>query len=162
MNVARWMRILVVAVALSMCAQVAWAKRGGEAPEEEVAEEESEFRQDIRKLMELTGSKDIGMQVIEQMIGMFRQSYTHVPAEFWDEFIAAVDPDELVNLVVPIYERHLTHEDVKVLIEFYSTPTGRKLIAAQPQIVEESMLAGQTWGTQLGEEVVRKLQEQGY
>ena len=157
MIVARWTRILVVAMALSLSAQVAWAQSGGEEQAEE-----TEFQKDIRKLMELTGSKDIGMQVIEQMIGMFKQSYPHVPGEFWDEFLDAVDPDELVNLVIPIYERHLTHEDVQILIEFYSTPTGRKLIAAQPKIVEESMLAGQTWGTQLGEEVARKLQEQGY
>ncbi len=156
MIVARWMRVLIVALALSLSAQVAWAQSGGEEAEE------TEFQKDIRKLMELTGSKDIGMQVIEQMIGMFKQSYPHVPPAFWDEFLEAVDPDELVNLVIPIYERHLTHEDVQILIDFYSTPTGQKLIAAQPKIVEESMLAGQTWGTQLGEEVARKLQEQGY
>ena len=47
--------------------------------------QDSEFEKDTRALLELTGSGDIGVQTMEQMIVYFKQSYTDVPSEFWDE-----------------------------------------------------------------------------
>ena len=154
--------LLVAAVVLPASAKKPKDDPSREATQAPDAPADSEFRQDIRRLMELTGAGEMGTQVMDQMIGMFQQSNLGVPPEFWESFMAEVDADELVELVVPIYERHLTHEDVKGLIAFYETPLGRKMVAKQPQIIQESMLAGQTWGQRIGEEVVSKLQEQGY
>lgn len=147
---------------LALLLSMALARPALAGADDQAAPEETEFRQDIRKLMVLTGAGDLGTQVMRQMIDMFKQTYVGVPAEVWDRFLEQAGGDELVELVIPIYERHLTHEDVKGLIAFYESPLGRKLVSKQPLIMEESMLVGQEWGAQLGEDVMSKLKEEGY
>jgi hypothetical protein len=118
--------------------------------------------QDIRRLLEVTGSSKIGEQAFNQIVNSFKQTMTNVPAEFWTEAIKGFKPDELVDLIVPIYDKYLTHKDIKDLIKFYDTPVGKKFVSVQPQIMQESMAAGQQWGQQLAQKVLLKLQEKGY
>ena len=119
-------------------------------------------RADIRRLLKLTGAGDLGKQVATQMLGQFQHAQPGVPKKFWEEFAKEIDPDKLAELTVPIYARHLSHDDVKQLIAFHESPIGKKLIKVQPLIMQESMLAGQKWGAELGEKVARKLVEEGY
>lgn len=122
------------------------------------------LRKDIQKLLTLTGSDQMAIQVMNQMITMFKQSSPQVPEEFWQEFMkeAEANVTELNNLVIPIYAKYLSHEEIKELIGFYETPVGQKILKVLPQIMQESMVAGQQWGQQLGEKVVTKLKEEGY
>jgi len=119
-------------------------------------------RDDIVKLMDLTGAGDLGVQAMKQMMGMFKQSNPEVPAKFWDRVAEEVDPNELVELCIPAYEKHLSHEDIKGLIAFYETPLGRKLVETQPAIMQECMVAGQQWGMQLGQKIAEELEAEGY
>ena len=64
--------------------------------------------------------------------------------------------DEMIELVVPIYDKYLTHDEIKIIITFYETPVGKKMIAVLPQIMQESMAAGQQWGKEIGERVVER------
>jgi uncharacterized protein len=50
--------------------------------------------------------------------------------------------DEMIDAMIPIYQRHLTKADVDEMIRFYSSPVGQKLLREQPQILQESMQAG--------------------
>jgi len=50
--------------------------------------------------------------------------------------------DDLLNAIIPIYQRHLTKTDIEEMIRFYSSPVGQKLLREQPQIIQESMQAG--------------------
>lgn len=117
---------------------------------------------DIRKLLVLTGSGDVGIQVLDQMMGSFKQMLPDIPEKFWTDVKKSVSADELINLVVPIYDKHFTHEDIKALIDFYNTPVGKKFTKALPQVTQESMTVGQEWGRQLGERIGNKLKEEGY
>lgn len=118
--------------------------------------------EDLNELMELTGAGQLGIQVMEQMIGSFKQGNTGIPDKFWDEFMAEVNVNELVELVIPIYGKYLTRNDVKQLIKFYKTPVGKKLIEVQPMIMQESMMIGQEWGQKIAEKVIKSLKEKGY
>lgn len=42
---------------------------------------------------------------------------------------------------VNIYDKHLTHDEIKDLIKFYESPTGKKLLEVMPQITTELMQA---------------------
>jgi len=118
--------------------------------------------QDIRRLLVLTGSAKIGIQVMGQMLQMQRRSNPEVPNDFWNEIMRVVDPDELIDLIVPIYDRHLSHEDIKGMIRFYESPVGKKLVLVQPLIARDSMSAGQQWGMAIGRKIIQKLQAEGY
>lgn len=122
--------------------------------------QESQKQKDIRKLLKMTGSGELGTQVMTQMIGSMKKMMPNVPEKFWTDFMKEVHTDELVDLIVPIYDRNLTHEDVKELIKFYDSPTGKKFVAVLPKITQESMVVGEKWGRELAQRMLQKLQSQ--
>jgi hypothetical protein len=85
-----------------------------------------------------------------------------VPQAFWSTFRTRLDLESFSNLLIPIYDRNFSHDDIKGLIQFYESPIGRKLLEATPQITRESYAAGQEWGLKLGQDLVNELIRQGY
>jgi hypothetical protein len=63
---------------------------------------------------------------------------------------------ELTNLLVEVWASSFTLEDLKGLIDFYSTPLGKRLIATLPAITQQGMQAGQTWGRQIYQAALQK------
>lgn len=123
------------------------------------------YDQDVRKLLELTGSTATFNTVIDQMIGNYRQSDLGVPDEFWDQVLKEFKKDpleELYKMILPIYKRHLTHEEIRGLITFYESEIGKTFIEKMPMIMQESMQAGSEWGQMIAEKITRKLKEEGY
>ncbi len=51
--------------------------------------------------------------------------------------------DEMIDAMIPIYQRHLTKTDLDSVIVFYSTPAGQRLLKEQPAMMAEGMKAGQ-------------------
>jgi hypothetical protein len=49
--------------------------------------------------------------------------------------------DDLLNAMIPVYQKHLTKGDVDVLVAFYSAPTGQKMLKEMPAMMSESMQA---------------------
>lgn len=149
--------LVLLAVAAALAAQAAKAvkpKATTKAADAAAAKE-----QDIRKLMQMTGSANMGLQVMDNMIAQFKKMMPQVPNEFWTDFRNEINAKELTDLIVPIYARHFSHDDIKQLIAFYNTPIGKKLIALQPQIMQESMAAGQKWGAKIGQRAMKKIQD---
>jgi hypothetical protein len=116
----------------------------------------------IKKMMEQTGVGKLGVQAAKNMMVSLRKAYPNVDERFWDEFEKEMSVDELINLIVPIYAKYYSEEEIDQLISFYNTPIGRKVIETLPQISKESMTAGESWGRQIGEKVIRKLKDKGY
>lgn len=118
--------------------------------------------ENIKKLLDLTGSGKMGAQVAQSMISSFQESYSNVPNEYWESVKKEINADDIVALVIPIYDKYYTEEDIQKLIEFYESPIGKKVISATPLIVQESMSAGKIWGENIGKKVMEKLKQDGY
>lgn len=116
-------------------------------------------KDDIRTLLNITGAGEQGVQAMKMMIGNFKKSMPQVPEKFWTEFMKEVKPGDLVEMIIPIYEKHFTEADIKAIIAFYNTPVGKKFIMKQPVIQQESFKVGSAWGRKLGMRVAAKLQE---
>jgi hypothetical protein len=116
----------------------------------------------IQQFMEVTGSAKLGMQVLTNVVAAYKNIYPEAGNEFWDEFIKEVDPQAMVNLVIPVYERNFSDEDIVQLIAFYKTPLGKKVVEKMPAIMQESMQIGAAWGKQMSEKVMEKLKQKGY
>jgi N-glycosylase/DNA lyase len=116
----------------------------------------------IRELLEVTGSGKLGVQAVQNMIASYRQNLPSVPEEFWNEFMKEVNTEVLTTMVIPIYDKYYSLEELNAIIAFYKTPIGKKVIATLPQIMQESMQAGQSWGKEVGEKAFNKLKEQGF
>ena len=119
-------------------------------------------KESIRTLLEMSGSARVGIQVMTNMIAAYRESYPQVPQAFWDDFLKEAKPETLVEMIIPVYEKHYTQEEVQGLIAFYQSPLGKKVITTMPLIAQESYSIGTEWGKKLAEQVGKKLQEEGY
>jgi len=49
--------------------------------------------------------------------------------------------EEMIQVMTPVYQKHLTKDDADAMVAFYSTPTGQKLIRELPAITQEAMQA---------------------
>lgn len=116
----------------------------------------------IKTLLEVTGSGKLGVQVVQNMLASYKQSLPNVPQDFWDNLIKELKPEVLIEMIIPIYDKYYTADEIKKLIEFYQTPLGKKLISVMPQIMQESMQTGQAWGEEVGKKVYKNLTEKGY
>lgn len=110
----------------------------------------------IRELMALTGAGNLGVQVMQNMLPALKQLVPQAPESFWTEVSKEMNPDEIVSLIVPIYRKHFTEDEIQETLAFYRSPTGRKVIQTLPQVMQESMAAGQQWGQMLAQRVLSK------
>ena len=105
---------------------------------------QNDFKTDVMLLIKNTGataSMDIAKKQILDMIPEAKK------AEFVKEFDAMLPA--LYEKLVKIYMEEYTHEDVKEVIKFYETPTGKKMASKVGPIFEKSMVASQDWAQQL-------------
>lgn len=58
-----------------------------------------------------------------------------------DDSFQEVSLDDLIQDLVPVYQRHLTRSDVQALVAFYSSAPGQKILREQPAMIKESMQA---------------------
>lgn len=116
----------------------------------------------IKTLLEITGSGNLGVQAVQNMFASFKKSFPAVPEEYWIGVMKEVNPEVLTTMIIPIYDKYYTSEEIHKMIEFYQTPLGKKVISTMPQIMQESMQAGQSWGKAVGEKVYNNLKEKGF
>jgi uncharacterized protein YeaC (DUF1315 family) len=55
----------------------------------------------------------------------------------------------LIEMLVPVYKKHFTEQDLKDAIELFKTPIGKKISEKSPIIAQESMQASMQWGMEL-------------
>lgn len=114
----------------------------------------------VKQLMQKTGAGELGIQAMKQMLPALKNIIPDAPESFWTDYMAEFNPEDLVEMTVPIYQKYLTEEEVQALNAFYDTPAGKKLIKVQPLIMQESMMAGQQWGQTVAQDVMQKYQSQ--
>ncbi|MBV9075538.1 MAG: DUF2059 domain-containing protein [Acidobacteria bacterium] len=119
-------------------------------------------RAEIRHLIELTGAANISADALRQIIAPLKEGFPGVPDEFWDTFVKEVHSDELVDLVIPIYDKYYTRDEIHDLTLFYQSPVGQKTIKVLPKLSADAIDAGQEWGKMVADRAMRKLREKGY
>lgn len=141
--------VLMVAVALSCQAQPSSSKQsmGSDVPTKE----------EVLKFLDLMHAKAQMVQAMQGMVAElkkgaeqgFRSELPNATREqlakldaLFDGIYESIPLDEMVDAVVPIYQKHLTKSDLEAVIAFYSSPPGQKILKELPQIMAEAMQAG--------------------
>jgi hypothetical protein len=125
----------------------------------------SDYKKALQTMFEVSGSEGAYQAAITQMFSMFKQQYANVDEQTWGELEAEFNESSILDLVdslVPVYQKHLTLHDLNELIEFYQTPIGKKYASKTPMLTQESMQVGQQWGMKIGQDFAKKMQEKGY
>lgn len=135
-------------------------------------------KDDINKLLEMTGALKLGKQMsetfVKQMSQALKSSRPDIPEKMYkileEEVNSVIDEQMLANggfleMITLIYHKYYSQEDLKGLLSFYETDLGKKVIKVTPQITQESMRAGQVWGQALvpllQERLIKRFKEEG-
>lgn len=117
---------------------------------------ETEKTEDIRKLLKVSGILDqlIYMQdsLLNNVSMMVTGSFPKVPEAFWTDFnqlMGQKEMDELVERIIPVYEKHMSPETVKILITMFETPFWNEWKEKMPKISREAGLIGSEWGREI-------------
>ncbi|MCU0349344.1 MAG: DUF2059 domain-containing protein [Flavobacterium sp.] len=102
------------------------------------------FKADVVKAIEMSGANSSMDAVKKQVLGMIPESKQ---AEFLKEFDVVINSinEEQVKNFMEVY----THDDIKEMIKFYSTPTGKKIKEKAGVLAEKNMAMQQTIGMQM-------------
>lgn len=123
-----------------------------------VAEQAS--KQSVKTLMERTGAGNMGVQMMNQMLPVLKTMIPNAPEQFWIDVMAEMNANQIIELVIPVYQKYLTEQDIKEINNFYNTAAGKKLISVQPAIMQESMMLGQQWGEETARNIINKYKSQ--
>ncbi len=116
----------------------------------------------VRELLRLTGSVNVGFQMMDKILDTFKKAMPQVPAEVWSDFRAESDPRELEDAIVPLYLASFTGEELDAMLVFYRSPVGEKLLRKQPEIFRASSEAGRQWAADLTYRLRDRLAEKGF
>lgn len=116
------------------------------------AEIAPEKRTEIDQLLKLTGMERLVDQMMAQMIASLRANIKDVPDEFWGRFEKKINSAEMIEMVVPLYDKYYSLEDLRAINAFYASPVGQRVLSTLPQIMQESMAAGQQWGAKIAQQ----------
>lgn len=124
----------------------------------------------IRQLMELTGAKTLGAQMMQAGMEQFRASVSESQPnnprakQFVDAFATGFqkhfDPESLNQKMVPIYDKYLAQEDVQGLLDYYRSPLGQRMLKVLPEIARESQQAGFLLGQKAAQETLDDLKSE--
>ena len=121
----------------------------------------------IRELMDVTGAKNMGQQLIEAGMEQFRSSVLDSQPDnprakqFVDAFVVRFqkhfDADSLNERVIPIYDKYLTAEDLQGLLDYYRSPLGQRMLKVLPEVTRESQEVGFALGKKAAQETMDEL-----
>ena len=129
-------------------------------------------REDILKLFDVMHVRDqmkqVMVQVMKQVRVMGHEQIKKSDPGVTDEQIAKVDAmsdqlfkdmpiDGMLDDMIPVYQKHLTRQDVDAMVAFYSTPTGQKILGEMPAMTAEGMQAVQPRLRKMIDETTEKM-----
>ena len=118
------------------------------------ADDSPATKADVERYFQIAKSNDMMkklMATMEQsMHQLVHEQYLkhkdELPADYdlkmtakMDEMYENMPIDEIIQAMVPAYQKHFTKGDIDNLVAFYSSPTGAKLLRELPSITAESM-----------------------
>ncbi|WP_176212460.1 DUF2059 domain-containing protein [Metallibacterium scheffleri] len=120
----------------------------------------------VHELLVATHATTMMQQVMQQMAqqldAMVKQRLPCLaPGEVSSVLTTPQATRQMTDLVVPIYQRNFTEQDVRELLTFYRSPLGQKMLEVQPAIMRESMLAGEQFGRQQFTQRISQLETTG-
>jgi uncharacterized protein len=111
-------------------------------------------KEDVQKYLDVMHSREMMAQMVEAMSKpmhqMIHDRYVKdkdkLPTDFearmnkmMDDTMKAFPWDEMMESMVPVYQKHLTKGDLDALTGFYGSPTGQKILRELPTITAEAM-----------------------
>lgn len=129
------------------------------------AHAEGSKSEDIMKMLMVSGQLEASQQIISvmtpQLVQLITQSNPQLPQDKLKELMSHIELElkkeipQLLKSLVPVYDKHFTHEEIKGLITFYTSPVGKRFVEKQTLVIPESMKVGELWGQQVAQKALK-------
>lgn len=106
----------------------------------EIAKEKEDKREEEAKKKELILNLLKANLARDNMQKIFNQIVEQAPEETREQLRKILLPDEIIERLVPLYSKYYTSEELQDLINFYTSPTGKKHLEKTPQLLEETLV----------------------
>ncbi|SNR97613.1 DUF2059 domain-containing protein [Dokdonia pacifica] len=155
--------------------------------------QESSHRADVLRYLTMNGTANQYSAAIDQLFELLGKQYQehNISDEVWGELKKESTPElnKILNMLVSAYRGIYEHEDIKNMIAFYETstgkqlladktaltseqqkeasvfynsPTGQKILTSEQQIAHRVGEVSEIWSRDLYRNLVDKLAEKGY
>ena len=137
-----------------LCAAFFCLSLGGVCAAQQNPADTPASKEDVEKYLQVMNSRDMMTKMADAMSKpiheMIHQQYLKdkdkLPPDFearmnkrMDEMFKNFPWDEILDSMVPVYQKHFTKGDMDTFVAFYSTPTGQKMLRELPAITAETM-----------------------
>ena len=127
-----------------------------------------EKAQNIRRLLELTGTHRLVHQMIDELMASLKSSVPGEQPEVRNKIISIYEEEikksftveKMNEFIIPIYDKYFTDDELTALVEFYESPLGKKVVSVLPQIFSESSSAGEKLGLELQERASERIKKE--
>ena len=86
------------------------------------AQSDDKYKETLIKLFRVSHTEQTYEVAIKQMFSMFKQQQSNVPTEIWNDLEKEMNKtsmDDLISMLIPVYSKHLTIEDLNELIKYH-------------------------------------------
>ena len=107
--------------------------------------QEDNYKGLLTDFIKVQGQFETFNATIDQMTSMMGVTLNEdEKVEFTNDVMSS-----LIEMLVPVYQKHFTEQDLKDAIDLFKTPIGKKISEKSPIIAQESMQASMQWGMEL-------------
>ncbi len=113
----------------------------------------------IRKLLHVMSGKQMKDMMDKMLQSSFRAVEARMPPDAREdpeakrvlqEFMKSAsltekDLEEMMDLMIPYYDKYLDDADIGALVQFYESPAGKKFVRVMPEMMVEMMPGIMTW-----------------
>lgn len=157
---------LILAISFILCVPAFAQQNPADAPAAQA---------DVEKYLDVMHSREMANQMIEAMAKPMQQmvheqylkhqdllspDYETKLNKMVQDMLKDMPWEEMMQAMVPAYQKHFTKGDMDALSAFYSTPTGQKILREMPGLMADSMQIMMPFMQQHIERMTGRLQEE--
>lgn len=159
-------RFLAFVALCSVYASLSFAQTSADAPAS---------KEDVENYLQAVHSHEMMKQMVVAMAKPMHQvahdqcakNAERLPADcesrmnkVMDDMMAEFPFDQLIDAMVPTYEKHFTKGEMAALTAFYSAPVGQKILKEMPGVMSEAMETMMPMMRQSVDHMTERLQDQ--
>ena len=115
----------------------------------------------VREYLAETGGAQAAKVIMLNMARTSRASAPpYFPPAFWSEMIDAFEKADLTKVFLPVYQEHISEEEMGAVLTFYKTPAGKHFLDSQPVMAADAQRLLAQQGRELGHDVYMKYKDQ--
>ena len=122
-----------------------------------------EYKETLKKIMDFSGTSTTTDDFLQRLSSIMKLNAPKKDEAYWNEFSKNWKEkveNKVFEMYMPVYEKHLTLEELKAVAAFYESPVGKKYKEASLIVMRETTpLLVQQLHTEMSKEVMPEKSE---